>query len=65
MISLPLLGNGVRISAGAKVIGNINIGNNAIIGANAVVTKNVADNDIVVGVPAKQIKKCRSLPMDF
>lgn len=53
----PIIGNGVRISAGAKVIGNINIGNNAIIGANAVVTKNVADNDIVVGVPAKPIKK--------
>lgn len=53
----PVIGNGVRISAGAKVLGNIYIGNNAIIGANAVVTKDVADNDIVVGVPAKPIKK--------
>lgn len=53
----PVIGNGVRISAGAKVIGDIYIGNNAIIGANAVVTKDVADNDIVVGVPAKPIKK--------
>ena len=53
----PILGNGVRISAGAKVLGDIYIGNNAVVGANAVVTKDVADNDIVVGVPAKPIKK--------
>lgn len=53
----PVIGNGVRISAGAKVLGDIHVGDNAIVGANAVVTKDVADNDIVVGVPAKPIKK--------
>lgn len=35
----PIVGNGVIIYAGAKVIGNVTIGDNAIIGANAVVTK--------------------------
>lgn len=51
----PTIGNGVRITAGAKVIGDIYIGDNAIIGANAVVTKNVSENAIVVGIPAKCI----------
>lgn len=51
----PVIGNGVRISAGAKVVGKIIVGNNAIIGANAVVVKDVPDNAIVGGVPAKII----------
>lgn len=52
----PTIGNGVRICAGAKVIGKIKIGNNVTIGANAVVVKDVIDNKIVAGVPAKIIK---------
>lgn len=51
----PTLGNGVRVCAGAKVIGNIYIGDNVIIGANAVVVKDVESNTIVGGVPAKKI----------
>ena len=51
----PTIGNGVRITAGAKVVGDIKIGDNAIIGANAVVVKDVPENWIVGGVPAKQI----------
>lgn len=51
----PIIGNGVRISAGAKVIGNIKIEDNVIIGANAVVVKDVKANWIVGGVPAKRI----------
>ena len=42
------------IGAGAKVLGNITIGNNVNIGANAVVLKDVLDNKTVVGVPAKE-----------
>lgn len=49
----PVIGDGVYIGAGAKVIGNINIGNNAVIGANAVVTKPIPDNMLAVGIPAK------------
>lgn len=51
----PIIGNDVYIGSGAKIIGNIKIGNNVAIGANAVVTKDVPDNAVVGGVPAKII----------
>ncbi|MFJ5759289.1 DapH/DapD/GlmU-related protein [Neobacillus sp. NPDC093182] len=50
----PIIGDNVFISPGAKCIGG-RIGNNVIIGANAVVTKDVPDNCVVAGVPAKVI----------
>ena len=53
----PVIGNGVSITAGSIVIGNVHIGDNAFIGAGSVVTHDVAENDTVVGVPAKPIKK--------
>lgn len=53
----PVIGNNVRICCGAKVIGGAHIGNNVVIGANAVVVKDVPDNVIVAGVPAKIIKQ--------
>lgn len=48
----PRFGDNVDVGAGAKVLGNIQIGNNVIIGANAVVTQDVPDNSMAVGVPA-------------
>ena len=48
----PIIGGHVDIGAGAKVLGNIKIGNNVMIGANAVVISDVPDNSIAVGVPA-------------
>lgn len=48
----PQIGDNVDIGAGAKLLGQITIGNNVAIGANAVVTCNVPDNHIAVGVPA-------------
>ena len=53
----PNIGNGVRVCAGAKVLGNITIGNNSIIAANAVVVNNVNENSVMAGVPAKHIKE--------
>lgn len=53
----PTIGNNVRITSGAKVIGNVTIGDNSIIGANAVVVKNVPENCVVVGIPAHIIKR--------
>lgn len=47
-IEAPRIGNDVYIGCGAKIIGNIQIGNNVRIGANAVVTKDVPDNTTVV-----------------
>lgn len=53
----PTVGNNVIIGAGAKVLGNINIGDNVKIGANSVVVKDVPENKTVVGIPAKIIEK--------
>lgn len=51
----PKIGNNVIIYAGAKVIGDVSIGDNCIIGANAVVVKNIPPNVIAAGIPAKII----------
>ena len=53
----PTIGNGVSISAGAKVLGDVTIGDYSKIGANAVVVKNVPANCTVVGVPAYIVKQ--------
>jgi len=52
----PTIGNNVEITIGAKVIGKITIGDNVIIAPNSVVVKDVHDNAVVSGVPAKIIK---------
>lgn len=51
----PTVLNNVVINAGAKLIGNITVGDNAIIGANAVVIKDVPANSAAVGIPARNI----------
>jgi serine O-acetyltransferase len=56
LYNVPKIGDNVYISTGAKILGSIVIGNNAVIGANAVVIKNVPNNAVVAGVPAKIIK---------
>lgn len=48
----PVIGNNVDIGAGAKLLGQIKIGDNSIIGANAVVLDDVPENSIAIGVPA-------------
>lgn len=53
---VPVIGSNVYISAGARILGDIRVGNNVIIGANAVVVRDVPDNSIVAGVPAKIIR---------
>lgn len=54
-LDAPILGNGVRVTAGAKVLGDVRLGDNCIVGANAVVVKDVESNMVVGGVPAKVI----------
>jgi serine O-acetyltransferase len=48
----PIIGDRCDIGAGAKILGNIRIGNDVAIGANAVVLCDVPDGCIAVGVPA-------------
>ena len=45
----------VVVGSGAQILGPVVIGKNAKIGANAVVTKNVPENAIMVGIPAKNV----------
>lgn len=52
----PIIGNNVFVGANATIIGNVHIGNNVIVGAGAVVTKDVPDDCVVAGNPAKIIK---------
>ena len=54
---VPIIGSGVYIATGAKVLGGICVGDNSVIGANAVVISDVPSNCVVVGIPAKIIKK--------
>ena len=53
----PRIGNRVDIGAGAKILGDISIGDDAVIGANAVVLKNVPPGAFAVGVPARVIQR--------
>lgn len=53
----PIIGDNVEVCCGAKVIGGVHVGNNVTIGAQALVIKDVEDNVVVGGVPAKVIKR--------
>ncbi len=52
----PVFGDNVYVAANATVVGDITVGSNVIIGAGAVVTKDIPDNVVVVGNPARVIK---------
>ena len=64
----PTVGNGVMISCGAKVLGDISIGDNVKVGGGSLVLENIPANSTVVGVPGKVIartnKEMPSLSMD-
>jgi serine O-acetyltransferase len=51
----PKLGKRVDVGAGAQILGNVTIGDNASIGANAVVLCDVPAGATAVGIPAKII----------
>lgn len=51
----PTIGDRVYIGPGVKIFGNIKIGNDVSIGANDVVTKDIPDNSVAVGIPARVI----------
>ena len=51
-----VVGDNCYLGLGAKIFGSVKIGNNVTIGANSVVTKDIPDNAIVGGIPAKIIR---------
>ena len=51
----PTLKDNVVVGSGAQVLGPVTVGKNAKIGANAVVTKDVPENAVMVGIPAKNV----------
>jgi serine O-acetyltransferase len=51
----PTLHDNVVVGSGAQILGPVVVGKNARIGANAVVTKNVPENAVMVGIPAKNV----------
>ena len=53
----PTVGNNVIVGAGAKILGDIVIGDGARVGANAVVVQPVAPGETVVGIPARPIER--------
>jgi acetyltransferase-like isoleucine patch superfamily enzyme len=54
-----LVKNGASIGSGSTVLGNITIGKNAIVGAGSLVCKDVPDNAIVAGNPARVLRKIK------
>ena len=51
----PTLKENVVVGSGAQILGPVTVGKNAKIGANAVVTKDVPENAVMVGIPAKNV----------
>ena len=56
----PKVGNGVLIGAGAKILGNIKVGDNAKVASGSVVLDEVPSGCTVAGIPAKVVGKCNS-----
>ena len=61
----PTLMDNVVVGSGAQILGPVVIGSNAKIGANAVVTKDVQENSVMVGIPAKNVGKSSSSDETF
>jgi putative colanic acid biosynthesis acetyltransferase WcaB len=55
----PVLGNHVEVGANSVIIGNVNIGDHSIIAAGSVVIKDVPENCVVAGNPARVVKKLK------
>ncbi len=51
----PTLKDNVVVGSGAQILGPVVVGKNSKIGANAVVTKDVPENAVMIGIPAKNV----------
>ncbi len=54
------IGNDVWVGMGAKILPGVSIGDNVVVAAGALVNKDVPDNSVVAGVPAKVIRQLSS-----
>ena len=61
----PTLKDNVVIGSGAQILGPVTVGKNAKIGANAVVTKDVPENAVMVGIPAKNVSETSGSDENF
>ena len=61
----PTLKDNVVVGSGAQILGPVTVGKNAKIGANAVVTKDVPENAVMVGIPAKNVGETSSSDDNF
>ena len=55
-VQRPIIGDNVTLGVNVTIIGGITIGNNVTIGAGSVVVKDIPDNAVAVGNPAKVLK---------
>jgi serine O-acetyltransferase len=55
----PKIGDNVYIGKGSTILGDVSIGNNVTIGANSMVLEDIPDNSVVIGNPAKIIRKTK------
>jgi serine O-acetyltransferase len=53
----PVVGRNSTLCTGAKILGNIRIGDNVVVGANSVVLRDCPANSVVAGVPAVVIRR--------
>ena len=61
----PTLKDNVVVGSGAQILGPVTVGKNAKIGANAVVTKDVPENAVMVGIPAKNVGETSGSDKNF
>ncbi len=61
----PTLRDNVVVGSGAQILGPVVVGKNAKIGANAVVTKDVDENSVMVGIPAKNVGEVSTQDENF
>jgi len=61
----PTLKDNVVVGSGAQILGPVTVGKNAKIGANAVVTKDVPENAVMVGIPAKNVNETSGSDENF
>lgn len=59
---VPVIGASVDIGAGAKILGDVRVGDGSTIAANAVVIRDVAAHSVVGGIPAAKLNSASSLP---